>query len=282
MGWLDDDLHLKRVGEATNYFYGTQAEVRALPITTNGRTEAYAFYSVDAAEDAAGFVYRMGGPFPVTEWYTRLGADFAAGVAAEDAITRLRGTVSQDGVWAVGTDVRHAPSKDALREELNPDLPPASGTRRANPAVGPQHIDAVLRGEMSSTRDIDAAIANLDQAVSARPTPDPLIVAMPRTFESLPAQLEPGTRIAEPTFLRTVLSTRETTFPGADAVLQLRVEAGTPAIFVDSGNDALPGTLLLGRGLTWEITGVVTESTPVTVLGRVVPDGVPSSAGENS
>lgn len=33
MGWMDDDLHLRIVGEPTNYFYGTQTEVVAVPVT---------------------------------------------------------------------------------------------------------------------------------------------------------------------------------------------------------------------------------------------------------
>lgn len=271
MGWLDDDLHPKLVGERTDYFYGTQAEVLALPITANGQLEAYAFFSVDPAENAAGFVYRMTGPFPAKDWYAHLAVQYAAGVSAEDAISRLRGAVSPDGVWEVATELRSAPDKDTLRAELNPSANGELRSTQNEPAASHASVDAVLRGEARSTREVDAAIANLDQAVSVRPTAEPLVVAMPRTLASLPADLQPGTLVTEPTFLRTVLSTRETAFPDAEAVLTLRIEPGTPAVFVEPENSGTPGTLLLGRGLTWEITGAVTELTPTAVFGRVVP-----------
>lgn len=270
MGWRDDDLHLRIVGEPTNYFYGTQSEVRALPITRDGEIWAYAFYSVDVAENSAGLVHRITEEFSAREWYDHLREAYAAGVSAEDAILRLRGTVSRDGLWSVGTELRHATSKDALKLELNPRLAAAATTRRTTPAVTRDVIDAVLRGEMPSTREIDAAIANLDAAVSARPTPEPLLVAMPRTLESLPADLQVGMRIVEPTYLQTVFSTRQTTFPDEDAVLTLRVEENTPALFIDSENDTGPGTLLLGRGITWEVTAVRRDSTPLAIYGRMV------------
>ena len=266
MGSFDDDLQPRLVGERTQYFYGTQGPVKALPIYAGGRIEAYAFFAVDRVENSAGFVARRRSNFPATQWYEFLSQHYAAGLTAEQAIARFAGTISSDGEWSVGAEYVDAPSKAALVAELNPDE--ASG--RAAPAmVSAEVIDAVLRGEQRATREVEVSIDNLDQAVRARPTMEPLVVAMPRTRGSLPTDLSEGVEVFEPTYLRTVIASKETQFPGAEVVLRLRLESGMHAIFVPS-DEGTSGTLLVARGLRWAVTGVVEHPDRLEVFGRAL------------
>jgi hypothetical protein len=54
-------------------------------------------------------------------------------------------------------------------------------------------------------------------------------------------------------------------------VVKLEVPAGVPAIYQESPLPGQPGSLLLGRGLRWEVCRVVPVGAQLLVTGRVVP-----------
>lgn len=269
MALFDDDLRPTLVSEPTTYFYGTQSEVLAAPITIDGTVEGYVFAGVDAAENAGGLVFRMPGVFTAValkHWRDELKRLFAEGVPALAAVTSLLGTTGPDGAGRVGDELFRAVSKSVLKAELNPrEAVPARGGR-----VDPALIDAVLRGEASPSPEVTAAIEGLDSALRIKPTPDDLVVALVRDPAALPTDLAPGVIVEEPTYLNTVIRTDATSFPGAAGVLYLRVPAGTPALYVPAPLPDHPGTLLLARGLRWRAVQVETDSPQPFVSGVVL------------
>lgn len=133
--------------------------------------------------------------------------------------------------------------------------------------AGQREVDAVLRGESPPTQEIEQMIANLDGALAGRPTKEPLVVWLATDVQHLGGFDDlAGRRITEPTFLMTHLDTPESDYGDAKVVLNLRVPAGVPAVFLA----AEPvGVLMLARGLNWTASRIVVHDDRTVVFGSV-------------
>lgn len=281
MSWKDDDVHFRVVSGPPTYAHHSDDPVIAAPVR---RGDDLRGYLVTSADPAGGVLVLLAGyddedyvNIHSDHWWRILADGAANGIPAHELFDSLVGTAGPERSGAVGTDIVTFPNTAAVSDALNPPRPDrnsrggAARGRAASPEVARtpvtrEQIDAVLRGVAPSTPEIDARIAALDGAVRVRPAPETVVVALPYDADALPAGAAPGTRVHEPTFLVGTFLTRETV-PTGPTMLHLTIPAGTPALYTPPAPaEAGAGTLLLARGLDWEIT----ELGAATVSGRVV------------
>ncbi|KAA9108295.1 hypothetical protein [Microbacterium rhizomatis] len=113
-------------------------------------------------------------------------------------------------------------------------------------------------------------MALIDSALAVRPTVDPIVVTLTGASARIPDDPAPGTRTFEPSFLTSYLTGKDyRPFPQA-TVVRLLIPEGTPALFQEPALPDNPGTLLLGRGIEWEIDRVVTLPDHTLVTAHVV------------
>lgn len=280
MNWMDDDLHLRVVGEQGSYFYGSQGPVVAAPVVLDDDIVAYVWAGEDPRENAAGIEFELSGEYPNeggSFWSDRLKNDFQRGVPSLAAIEGLLGQSGPGRAGTVGHQLRSVNSKRVLRDELNPHR--RTGETRRSSQRQPQRsnartsdVDAVLRGFTRSTPEILEQIERIDESLRIRPTSEPTLVSMQRARGDLPGSPRPGLAVHEPTFLRTTLFSRQAA-PAQSAGFRvvLRVPAGVPALFIDPADGGGPiGTLLLARGLTWVVQNVSEDETPTLVTGLIL------------
>lgn len=272
MSRFDEDLHPRVVSGRPHYNFGAQGPVYAVPVVRGGETVGYLFHGAENEPDAAGLIATTSGDFQPKgsgHWSAALQRLREADVPAAEAVRSLLGTVGPEGAGAVGTELRRYDGKSVLDVELNPHKA-TRGTRRDAPASSRQVIDAALRGERAVTPEIWARVAKLDTALSAKPTPEAVVVALTRASALIPDDLATGSRVFEPSFLTSYLAKTGQRFPGVDLVVWLRVPAGTPALFREPSVAGDPGLLILGRGLEWQVDRVVDMEGQKVVTAHVV------------
>jgi hypothetical protein len=171
----------------------------------------------------------------------------------------------------VDAEFVHFDSTRSAKRSLEP-LDVAAGAQRDGGASREQ-IDAALRGEARMSARVRRAVEQLDSALAVRPTPTTLVVTLTCSRASLPDPLVPGVRVTEPAYLDASLVADLTLPPGAEVVVKLEVPPGVPALYLESSIPGEASTLLLARGLEWEVLRVIHASAPLVVTARVVPRG---------
>lgn len=278
---FSDDLHLKVVGPRRNYDSAPDGEIMSAPIMVDGEVVAYMFASVDPAQDGAGLIYHVRGSKFVGAgsgyWVQRLKSFFEQHAAPLEALQAMLGETGPREAGQLGIELTPYADKFVLDAIVNPRQPEASDRGRERPPLPSprsltERVDAVLRGEEQATPDVLAQIDNIDSALRVKPTSEDLIVTMGRTRSSLPDVLETGSIVNEPTFLRTKFRMSDQTPIDAEVSLLLRVPAGTPAIYTRAETAQQAGTLLLARGLQWEVARVIPQDNQqLLVTGRIKP-----------
>ncbi|MGP4115509.1 ADP-ribosyltransferase, partial [Streptomyces sp. 4N509B] len=122
-----------------------------------------------------------------------------------------------------------------------------------------QDINGFLRGnEALGTPHVLDDIARIDEVMSGNPLPEDVIVVRGTGLGHY--DVEPidmmGETFTDASYMSTSLGDPASAFAGREAVLHLRVPAGTPALWVErlSAFGAGERELLLGRGLSYEVT----------------------------
>lgn len=272
MSRFDEDLHPKIVSGPAHYDFGARGPVYAVSVVRNGETVGYLFHGDEGEPNAAGLIATTSGDFQPqgsAHWSAELRRLREADVPAADAVRSLLGAVGPAIAGTVGTELRRYDGKSALEAQLNP-RPPVARERSAAPGSSRAAIDAALRGEAPLTPDLRERIERLDAALSAKPTPDDLVVALTRASARIPADLAAGSRVFEPSFLTSYLAKTGQRFPGVDTVVWLRVPSGTPAMFREASVAGDPGVLVLGRGLEWEVDRVLSSDEQTLVTAHIV------------
>ena len=272
MSRFDEDMHPRVVSGPPRFNFAAYGAVYAVPVVLDGRTVAYIFHGGQDEPDSAGVITTTSGALPPhgsKHWSDALQRSKAAGVPAADAVRSLLGAVGPEGAGVVGTELRRYDGKAVLDAELNPHKA-APAPRRDAPQSSRELLDAALRGEREVTRDIRAQVERLDTALSAKPTPDALLVALTGASARIPDELRAGTRVFERSFLPSYLAKTGVRFAGIPLVVWLRVPAGTPALFTEPALPGDPGVLLLGRGIEWEVDRVIDLEGQKVVTARVV------------
>ncbi|MCK6066612.1 MULTISPECIES: hypothetical protein [Microbacterium] len=272
----DEDFSGKVSGDLPTYHAGPRGPIRAVAIRREGVVEAYLFHGVDGDEkDAAGLISRREGDFQPQGsgyWIEELRRRHDDGVPAAEAVASLAGTAGPAYAGAADTSFESFESKASAREALEPRRDDAP--RRNEPeAKRPERteIDAALRAGGALAPRIAESVRALDSALQVRPTPEPVVVTLVRSRDSLPTDLTMGTRIHEPAYLLSLLAGQDVLPPEAEVVVKLHVPAGVPALYQDASLPGEPGTLLLARGLDWEVLRVIDMPGQIVVTGRVSP-----------
>lgn len=147
-------------------------------------------------------------------------------------------------------------------------LSPASRKALADYTSDPPHwpsytdFNAALRGRIPMTPDVWHRIANIDKALEAMPLPRDVIAMRDTDLDHIPVkpQAMEGMELTDDAY--TSVSLGEAPFPDKDAVIELLVPEGTPAMYI-GGISSFGNTereLLLGRGLTQRVDSVRLEA----------------------
>ena len=272
---FDDDMQARVVSGPAHYDFAARGPVAAVPVELEGRVVGYLFHGLQGEEGSAGLITASGTDF-VPEgsghWLKALRALKERDVSAADAVASLLGTAGPGQAGHVGPSLQTYDGKHALDQELNPQKAAAQlrgrGTETAD--VSRQAVDAALRGQMPMTPAVAERVANMDAALQQRPTPEPVLVALTPATSRIPDDLASGARVQEASFLISYLAGTDHPFVGVDTVVWLRVPEGTPALFQEPALPTDPGTLLLGRGLTWEVERVLERDQQRIVTARVI------------
>jgi hypothetical protein len=264
---FDEDVQGRAVGGPPRYDFGARGPVFAVPVARDGETVAYLFHGSDDEPDAAGLISRMQGDFQPAgsgHWLGVLRELRAQEVPAAQAIQSLLGATGPVPAGRVGSELRRYESKSELEALLNPERRDstrgrggAEPSRGAGSGVTRSAIDAALRGQTPLPPPVAERVAAIDSALAVKPTPEAVVVAMTPASAVIPDDLAPGVRVFEPSFLTTYLAGADERFPNQPIVVRLRVPAGIPALFQEAALPGSPGTLLLGRGVEWEVDRIV-------------------------
>lgn len=276
----DEDFSAKVSGDLPAYHAGPRGPIRAVAIRRDGVVEAYLFHGVDDDEkDAAGLISRREGDFQPQGsgyWLEELRRLHDEGVPAAEAVASLAGTAGPAYAGAADTSFESFESKASARGVLEPRRDNAP-RRNEPPAKLPERteIDAALRAGGELAPRIAESVRALDSALQVRPTPEPVVVTLVRSRDSLPSDLTTGTRIHEPAYLLSLLAGQDVLPPDGEVVVKLHVSAGVPALYQDASLPGEPGTLLLARGLDWEVLRVIDMPGQTVVTGRVGSPAAP-------
>lgn len=276
---FDDDVEARLVSTPSRYNFGARGPVMAAPVEQDGQVVGYVFHGVEGEEDAAGVLADLRSDFAqrgIRHWSALLKDLHAREIPAAEAVQSLLGAEGPDGAGHVGRELERVESKTVLDLRLNPQKADASrrGEESTRPAtVGRAEIDAALGGEAPMSDAVSDQVAKLDFAVTRKPTPDALVVAVTSAVARIPEVLESGATVREPGYLITYLAPKTQKFPGAETVMWLQVPAGTPALFQEPRIPGDPGTLILGRGLEWQADRIFTLDGQRIITARVTDRG---------
>ena len=270
----DDDVEGRLVGAPTTYHFGPSGPVQAAPVVRDGETVGFLFHGSEDEPDAAGLMAAPGRDFEPAGsryWLDELKRLFERGVPAAEAVRSLLGTSGPAVAGTAGTELRPYAGKYELKAILNPERIAADRAHReARPVPLGQRVDAALRGETPVTPEVHGHIERLDTALAVKPTPDALVVTLTPAAAVIPDGLTPGTRVFEPSFLSTYLTSSPESFPTARRLVLLQVPEGVPAFFTEASLPGGPGVLVLGRGIEWEVLRVLTGEEQEIITARVV------------
>lgn len=279
MSRFDEELDARPVSEPRGFRANPTGPLMAAPILRDGIVQAYLFRGVDSKDsDAAGVVSRRDEDWlnhGVRHWFDELAARKREGLDAKAAVEALLGVHGPTSSGDVAPTLQEFDDKTAIDRELNGAAratplrhrPTGDGVPADLPATR-MTVDAVLRGEISSTPQIADAIAQLDAALDLHPTTEDLMVTVPLSAKTA-AALTPDARVHERAYLQSLLATKEVV-GASPATLILRVPAGTPALLVSPPEAAGPTVLLLARGLVWVVREVLRDGPRTVVFGAVV------------
>ena len=292
VSYFDDDLHPELVGAPFTYNFSALKRVFAAPITLGNELVGYLFLGSDEEPGSAGVlskprhVFRSKG---AKYWRQRLEESFSMGLSAREAVSSLLGASGPGVAGTVGQALVERSGKSELEDELDPEgarrraeAATRSRTRRA-PTELPVltlrgEMDAVLRGEISSSEQVRQRVAEFDEVLSRQPTPEAIIVTLTPAVARIPAGLERGSRVFEPSFTTSYLMGTKDRPEGVPVVVRLVVPAGIPAYFRPPISEGEPGVLMLGRGLEWEVQRVASFPEQTFIFAEVVsvrPEPIP-------
>ncbi len=273
MSRWDEDVEAKVAGPLKNFHAGAVGPLLALPIIRNGSIDGYLYAGVGDESGKAGVQGRLSGDFEPAGsryWSGRLRELFEQGMPALEAVKSLRGAPGESGRGQAGSEMQRFASRQELIASLDPHRASRPDSPDSRARVARSDVDAVLRGEARPTPEIETAVRDLDAALSQQPTSEPLVVAQGRARATLPAVLEPGTRVDEPAYLLTFLTSDAAAAPVGEVLVTMKVPAGTPALFLPSELPIESGTLVLARGLSWRVLRVFEGVDRTLVTGEVV------------
>lgn len=273
MSRWDEDVEAKVAGPLKNFHAGAVGPLLALPIVRDDSIDGYLYVGVGDESGKAGVQGRLSGDFEPAGsryWSGRLRELFEQGVPALEAVESLRGARGETGQGQAGTELQRFASRQELIDSLDPHRAARSDLSGRRAHVSRSDVDAVLRGEARPTPEIETAIRDLDAALSKKPTPEPLVVSQGRARATLPAVLEPGTRVDEPAYLLSFLDSDGASAPVGEVLVTMKVPAGTPALFLPSEMPIESGTLMLARGLAWRVLRVIEGPDRTLVTGEIV------------
>lgn len=285
---FNDDLHPRLVSEPFTYNFSALGRVSAAPITLANELVGYIFHGSEEEPGSAGVLLGPDHNYESEQgrfWHHRLRDSFARGVLAREAVTSLLGIAGPGNSGTVGTALVERSGKRELEDELNPErarrragAEARSRGRQESEDVGTRipvmtlrsEMDAVLRGEISPSEQMRKRVAQFDEVLSRRPTPEAIIVTLTPAIARIPEGLESGSRVFEPSFTTSYLMPTKQLPPGEPVVLRLTVPAGVPAHFFPPASEGAAGMLLLGRGLEWEVRHVVQLAEHLVIFGYVI------------
>lgn len=137
--------------------------------------------------------------------------------------------------------------------------------------VSRRTLDAGLRGQVPASPAMVAQISSLDQALQRQPVPTTIVATRGTSLSSWPGEPEAlkGEIFTERAFLPVLLGNIDG--PDVECVVHFTVPAGVPAVFVPGPDEATLGTLLLARGLEWEVDHVEQSANGIWRVGaRIV------------
>ncbi len=141
-----------------------------------------------------------------------------------------------------------------------------------------EDINGSLRGLVPETPETAELIRGLDEAVAAHPVPEDIMISRGTDLGHLrfdkPEDLQ-GQVFTENGFMSTSPGDQlPAAFQGKEAIMHLRVPAGTKALWVEEAGafKASEQELLLARGQKWRADKVVVDAKgKIHIYGEIVP-----------
>lgn len=137
-------------------------------------------------------------------------------------------------------------------------------------------INNQLRGLSDPTPVVTEHVHEIDRALAGHPVPEDVIVTRGTGLSHLgvsPMEMI-GERFEDKAYMSTSLGGPAAAFAGKEAILHLRVPAGTPALYLErvSAYGGGERELLLGRGVEYTVTDVVRDDNGQwQIYGEVLP-----------
>jgi hypothetical protein len=263
-----DDVQGRAVAGPPRYNAAPAGAVKAAAVVRGGATVGYLYVGVDD-DDSAGLVATRAGDFQPEGsgyWLTRLRDLKQRGVPAPAAIEGLLGVEGPAPAGRVSPTLEEYPSKADLERFVNPES--TSSSRRVRSASPSRdEIDAALSGKAPMTPPIRDRVAQLDDALARKPTPEAIVVTLTDRGDE---RFSPGQSIREPGYLTARLLPVDRTVPGVRSVVRLRVPPGIPALFQPPRQQGDSGILLLARGIEWVVDDVIDLPGQKAVVGHVI------------
>lgn len=286
---FDDDVQARQISGPPRYRQVTDGPVAAAEILRDGQTVGYLFHGIDdEEEEVASVVGSDIGDFRPSGsryWNDRLGEFRSRDVPAADAVRELLGAEGTARAGVVGTEITRYSSIDELRELLDPGYADRRAQRSRRSAdtepLSREQIDAALAGRMPVTEAIAGQVEKIDSALSVHPTAESIVVALTAATSTVGVGLSTGDRVREGGYLLSYLVSTDHVFESVDAIVWLHVPAGVPALPQPPGIPGGPSTLLLGRGIEWEVLRVLDRDGQTVITGRVVDHAPQRVAGHD-
>ncbi len=189
---------------------------------------------------------------------------------SKDALTFRDGNqIDEDAIQRFG---------DGWRDDLK-KLTPEQDLAVKDYSLGRTNdINGSLRGYVPETPEIARTIKSLDEAVAMHPVPEDIMVVRGTDLGHLhldDPKLLTGQTITEDGFMSTCPGDKvPASFAGKEALMHLRVPAGTPGVWMETVGrlEGSESELLLGRGLNWRADKVVVDANgKIHIYGEIVP-----------
>ena len=160
-------------------------------------------------------------------------------------------------------------------------LPPEQRQALYDYTTDPPHhpsykeINSYLRGQDPGSPQVHQTVDQIDQALAGHPIPEDVVISRGTGLShvGMNPQDMVGQTFTEQAYLSTSLGGPADAFSGKEAILHMRVPAGTPAIWVENVGAYGAGEreLLLGRGLQYHVDRVVFQGGQWHVYGEYLP-----------
>jgi hypothetical protein len=138
-----------------------------------------------------------------------------------------------------------------------------------------QDINGALRGLKPSTPEVAQMVRELDRALAAHPVPEDVVVSRGIDLDYIDGAAKDmkGQTFTEQGFMSTTPGEKPpAAFASKEAILHLKVPAGTPGAWVEAAGEhgASEMELLLGQGRQWRADEVIIVDGKVHVYGSVL------------